>query len=87
MLLAGVGVTVNNRRSQALHQALLSLFYAALAVELWSRDHSLPLALLWVVLVALTTWGAIDTYVKSKKSLRDAEIPNDAPAELEGKSS
>ena len=52
MLLAGVGFAVNNRGSMALHQALISLFYAAFAVELWSKDRSLPLALPWVLFVS-----------------------------------
>jgi hypothetical protein len=79
MLLALAGSTVNNRRSQALHEALFSLFYAALAVELWSRDRSLPLALPWVLLVSFFTWSAIDTYVKSKTSHCDAGDPNETP--------
>ncbi|MGA2887363.1 MAG: hypothetical protein ABSE51_04875 [Terracidiphilus sp.] len=87
MLLASVGFTVNNHRSEALHQALISLFYAAFAVEMWSKDRSLPWALPWVVLVSISTLGAIDAYAKSKKSHRDAEIPSDASAELQSKSS
>ena len=86
MLLASVGFTVNNRRSEALHQALFSLFYAAFAVELWSKDRSLPWALPWVILVSLSTLGAIDTYAKSKKPHGDADSPERTPTEPEGKS-
>jgi hypothetical protein len=73
MLPAGAGFTVTNRRSEKLHQALFSLFYAPFAVELWSKERSLPGALPWAILVSHSTCCAIDAYAKSKKSHGDAD--------------
>ncbi len=86
MLLAGGVIIVNNRRSQALHEAMFTLFYTAFAVELWTKDRSILLALPFVPLVLFMAWSAIDTYFKSKRSSCDADSPGEAPFELEGKS-
>jgi hypothetical protein len=67
MLLALGIIAINNRRNQALHEALFTLFYAAFAVELWSRDRSLLWAIPWMILVPILAWGAVNTYIKNKK--------------------
>jgi hypothetical protein len=67
MLLVGGIIAFNNRRNQALHEALFSLFYAAFAVELWSKDRSLLWAIPWMILVPILGFGAINTYIKNKK--------------------
>jgi len=86
MLLAMVISAVNNRRNQALHQATLSLFYAAFGVEMWTRDRSLVWTLIGAFLVFLMALCAIDTYVKNKRNRCDANSPSETPVEFEGKS-
>ena len=75
MLLSLVTITVNNRKNQALHEALISLFYAAFSVEMWTRDHSLIWSIIGAFLVLIMALFAINTYVKSKISRCEKDIP------------
>ena len=86
MILAGGTITIYSRGNHALHQALLSIFYATFVIEMWTRDQSLVWSLIGAFLVLLMALCAIHTYLKSKRSRCNAESTTETPVGDEGKS-